>query len=62
VRAQLSSYEQVILFYNCLHQNGVKKFKPLIEKYAVFKNIDENLLLNFSHIDDAYEPTARGKN
>lgn len=60
-RAQLSSFEQVILFYNCLHQNGVEKFKPLIEKYAVFKNIDKGLLLYFKHID-AYEPSAYGKN
>lgn len=49
VRSQLSSYEQVLIFYNCLHQNGFKKFKPLIEKYHVFKNIDNNLLLNVNH-------------
>ncbi len=49
-RAQLSSYEQILLFYNCLHTNGVKKFKPLIEKYAVFKNIDESLLFSDKHL------------
>src|SRR5690606_27107941 len=45
-RAQLSSYEQILIFYNCLHENGNEKFKPLIEKYALFKNIDSSLLVN----------------
>jgi len=59
-RAQLSSYEQILLFYNCLHKNGFKKFKPLIEKYAVFKNIDESLILSPKHVE-SYKPTAYGK-
>jgi hypothetical protein len=48
-RAQLSSYEQILLFYNCLHQNGLIKFKPLIEEYALFKNIDDSLLFSQTH-------------
>ena len=48
-RAQLSSYEQLLIFYNCLHHNGRDKFKPLIEKYAIFKNLDTNLLINQKH-------------
>ncbi|WP_415374097.1 putative phage abortive infection protein [Patiriisocius sp. Uisw_017] len=60
-RAQLSSYEQILLFYNCQHVNGLKKFKPLIEKFAVFKNIDESLILSPNHFN-AYEPSARGNN
>lgn len=58
-RAQLSSYEQIILFYNCLHGNGVEKFKPLIEKYAIFKNIDSSLLISQNHLSE-YEPNAYG--
>lgn len=58
-RAQLSSYEQVILFYNCLHRNGLKRFKPLIEKHAILKNIDEDLILSPSHLEE-YKPSARG--
>jgi hypothetical protein len=58
-RAQLSSYEQLLIFYNCLHENGKDKFKPLIEKYAIFKNLDNNLLINTKHLDEykkgAYE-------
>ena len=48
-RAQLSSYEQILIFYNCLHDNGNEKFKPLIEKYALFKNIDGSLIINENH-------------
>ncbi len=58
-RAQLSSYEQILIFYNCLHENGNEKFKPLIEKYALFKNIDSSLLVNQEHVKE-YENGAYG--
>lgn len=51
-RAQLSSYEQILIFYNCLHENGSEKFKPLIEKYALFKNIDGSLVINQEHLNE----------
>jgi len=58
-RAQLSSFEQILIFYNCLHPNGIEKFKPLIEKYTIFKNIDYSLLLSQKHLKEykkeAYE-------
>ena len=46
VRAQLSDYELLMLFYNALNvnDNGSLKFKQLIEKYAVFNNIREDML------------------
>lgn len=56
-RAQLSSYEQVLLFYNCLHPNGKDQFKPLIEKYSLFKNIDRGLLLSEKNMKE-YKRTA----
>jgi hypothetical protein len=59
-RAQLSSYEQILIFYNCLHINGLEKFKPLIEKYGIFKNLDRNLLLNNEHLNK-YKEGAYGK-
>jgi hypothetical protein len=59
-RAQLSSYEQILIFYNCLHNNGVEKFKPLIEKYALFKNIDRSLIINQDHLE-AYKKGAYGE-
>lgn len=57
VRSQLSDYELVILFYNCLTSNGRAKFKPLIEKYAIFNNLREELLANAEH-KELYAETA----
>lgn len=42
VRAQLSDYELLWLFYNCLNANGKEKFKPYIEKFCLFKNIPKD--------------------
>ena len=62
VRSQLSDYELVMLFYNCLTSNGRAKFKPLIEKYAIFKNLREELLAYSDHknlyIETAYNRHA----
>lgn len=44
VRSMLSAHELALLFYNCLSYNGNKKFKPLVEKYALLKNIDFSLV------------------
>lgn len=44
MRASLSQYELIMLFYNCLSRNGMEKFKPLIEKYAIFNNLRVELL------------------
>lgn len=44
VRSQLSDYELIMLFFNGLSDNGKEKFKPLIEKYAILKNIRHDLL------------------
>ena len=65
VRSQLSDYELVMLFYNCLAQkdNEIEenKFKPLIEKYAIFNNLREGLLAKEEHLeeynDGAYKKT-----
>lgn len=46
LRAQLSDYELGFLFYNCLSDNGREKFKPLIEKYALFNNLRDKVLNN----------------
>lgn len=39
VRAQLSSHELLMIFYNCLTTNGIEKFKPLIEEFRLLKNM-----------------------
>jgi len=48
-KAQLSSDELVILFYNNLSSYGSEKFKPLSEEYALFKNLDEFNLIHERH-------------
>jgi hypothetical protein len=44
IRSQLSDYELIMLFFNGLSDNGKEKFKPLIEKYAILKNMRSDLL------------------
>ena len=44
LRATLSRYELVWLYYNGLSLYGNKKLKPLLEKYCMLKNLREDLL------------------
>jgi hypothetical protein len=46
VRAQLSSHELLLLFYNCLSPYGLDKFKPLVEKYSLLENMPEDELID----------------
>ena len=39
LRAQLSEYELVMLYYNSLSDFGNEKLKPLVEKYSMMKNL-----------------------
>lgn len=61
IRAQLSDYELLWIFYNCLSENGDEKFKPLIEEYTLFKNIPLNLLADKSHSEEYNEYAYRKK-
>lgn len=45
LRAMLSRYELVWLYYNGLSGYGEEKLKPLIEKYAMLKNLRGELLV-----------------
>ena len=45
-RAQLSSYELSLLFYNGLWGEGRATFKPLAEKYGLFKHLRPEHLFN----------------
>jgi hypothetical protein len=60
VRAQLSSYELLLLFYNCLSELGIEKFKPLIEEFALLKTVPLEELLHDQHIH-FYDPSAFGR-
>ncbi|MCD8426006.1 putative phage abortive infection protein [Tenacibaculum dicentrarchi] len=57
IRSQLSDYELLWLFYNCLSENGIKKFKPYIEKYSLLKNIPKDKLHN-DKIEREYKDSA----
>lgn len=60
VRAQLSTYELCLLFYNGLSVLGEEGFKPLIEKYGILKHVDARDLLSISDFqnEDLYHPNA----
>lgn len=45
LRATLSRYELVFLYYNGLSSLGSEKLKPLLEKYSVLNNLDPTLLI-----------------
>lgn len=61
IRSQISDYELLWLFYNCLSDNGIEKFKDYIERYSFLKNIPKNLIPFQSHIDK-YKPIAFNPN
>lgn len=61
VRAQLSDYELFWLFYNCLNVNGADKFKPLVEKYTLLKNMPWDKLHN-QNLTNEYHPRAFNPN
>jgi hypothetical protein len=49
IRAQLSSYELLLMFYKCLTDHGRRNFKPLIEKYALLENMPTDRLIDGRH-------------
>jgi hypothetical protein len=60
LRAQLSAYELSLLFYNCLSSHGKDNHKPLLERYAILKNVNTNLLIKSYHVLE-YDKQAFGK-
>jgi hypothetical protein len=61
VRAQLSAYELLLLFYNSITSFGKEKFKPLIEEFHLLKTVPKNLLIDSTH-KNFYNETAFSKN
>lgn len=57
VRAQLSCFELLFLFYNGLSSYGREKFKPLIEEFGMLENMNTDLLLLPKH-KELYPPKA----
>jgi hypothetical protein len=58
VRAQLSDDEVAVLFYNGLSARG-KRFKPLIERYGLLKNLNDRSVMD-SELIPRYEAAAFG--
>lgn len=56
LRAQLSDFELLVLFYNGLFPLAVK-FKEYVEFFTLFDNLPKDLLFDSSH-DKFYEPSA----
>lgn len=50
IRAQLTDVELLWIFYNCTVGYGVEKFKPLVEKWTLLKNIPISRLIDANHI------------
>lgn len=61
VRAQLSSQELLLLFYNCVSPLGSEKFKPLIEEYALLKTLPRDLLFSPNEHPRLYSVRAYGQ-
>ena len=59
LRATLSGSEIVLLGLNCKYGEGNRKFKPLVEKYALLHNISESSANRFRLIGD-FEDSAFG--
>jgi hypothetical protein len=60
VRAQLSSFELIMIFYSALTElDKGGKFKLLIEKYALLKSLPKGRLLNPEHLK-LYDGNAYG--
>ena len=59
LRAQLSDYEMLWLFYHCLSEYG-RENKPLVEKYSFFKNMPTDKIRNQSFLEQ-YDRSAFGK-
>lgn len=57
LRAQLSEYELVLIYYNGLSSKG-KKLKPLLEKYSILKNLRKEDLANTEKIKSKYNDSA----
>ncbi|WP_444937707.1 putative phage abortive infection protein [Microbulbifer sp. JMSA002] len=60
LRAQLSLYEEVILFYDCVHRPENDDIKGVLEKYSFFSNLDKKSLFDDIAHPEMYKPLAFG--
>lgn len=60
LRAQLSSGELTLLFYNCQTIHGMDKLKPLVEEFSILKHFDAKSVYFAEYIKPLYNRTAFG--
>ncbi len=58
VRAQLSSFETVLLFYNCISSYGAIDFKPYVNEYSLLKALPRNKAVDFEALKMEYDSSA----
>ncbi len=58
LRALLSRYELLWIYYNGLSEYGEEKLKPLVERYAMLKNMRDDLLVSVKENLGSYEDSA----
>lgn len=61
LRAMLSRYELVWIYYNGLSEYGEEKLKPLLERYAMLKNLRDELLSTKNDGFGTYKQSAYEK-
>ncbi len=54
IRAQLSTFELVLLFHHCITEFGNQHFKPLVERYGLLQNIPMAKIANGDAIRRMY--------
>jgi hypothetical protein len=57
IRALLSDAELSLLALNCIYGEGLEKFKPLVEKYALLHNLSDHYR-DVLKLSDKFEPGA----
>lgn len=58
LRAQLSTYEILLLLYNCTSDLGYVRFRPLVEKYGLLKGVSERHLFDVEKDKNFYDSMA----
>lgn len=48
----MSSYEVLLLFYNCIWSVGKKHFKQLVEEYHLLEHINKDGIHQIRSLDD----------
>lgn len=57
LRSLLSNAEIALIGLNCEHGEGREKFKPLVEKYAILKNLSHDLIQKYE-LDKSFSSSA----